>query len=139
MKKPKIRQPHGPEWFTQNAVAKMLRAKGWLVIRLVGLSWQYGLPDLMIFHKDFGMWFVEIKCEDHYRWTTHQRWRFPVLTEYGAGIWILTDATEEQYERLFKRPNLWDYMSEKDILTMEVVNDLIDELSDEEETFVIDN
>ena len=96
----------------------------------MGLAYQYGLPDLMAGHPRHGVRFIEIKQEDHYRWTIAQRWKFPVLMRFGFGVWVLTEATEEQYDRLFHPPNLWDYMKESDILDQQVVDDLIDSLEE---------
>ncbi len=130
MKKPKIRPAHGPEYGIQNDVVKMLRSKGWHIERLVGMAYQFGLPDLLIGHPQWGIRFVELKQEDHYRFTIRQRWKFPVLMRYGMGIWILTEATEEQYERLFHPPNLWDYMKKEEIIDQQVVDDIVDSLTE---------
>jgi len=113
MKPPKIRAAHGPEYKIQAEVTRFLRARGWHVERLVGGevrggAVQSGLPDLVIGHPRWGVRFVEIKNEASYEMTKAQKLKFPVLAKFGFGIWILTEATEEQYERLFKEPN-WRY------------------------------
>lgn len=133
MKRPKIKAAHGNEYYIQRDVVKMLHTQGWHVERLVGMAFQSGLPDLLAGHVKFGMRFVEIKQEEHYRWTNAQRWKLPILMKNGMGVWILTEATPAQYERLFAPPNLWDYMKESDILTKESIDELFAEIDIYEE------
>jgi hypothetical protein len=133
MDKPKIRKAHGPEYRIQREVVKFLRLYGWHVERLVGMEWQSGLPDLFICHKDYGLRFLEIKQEDHYRFTKAQKSKFPVLMDNGVGIWIMTEATEEQYQRLFKCPNLWDYLDRAACLEYEDnIDEWLDNINEEE-------
>ncbi len=131
MKKLNIRKKHGPEYHVQQDVVAFLRQRGWHVERLIGVALQSGLPDLFACHPKFGIRFIELKNEDHYGFTKAQKWKFPVLMQYGLGIWILTAANEEQYDRLFKEPNLWDYLETKDILTRDMLDDMFDELAEE--------
>jgi hypothetical protein len=35
---------------------------------------------------------------------------FPKLTGEGVGIWIMTAADKTEYDKVFKKPNLWVYM-----------------------------
>jgi hypothetical protein len=112
---------------------RFLRAKGWHVERLPGGAMrgggsQSGLPDLLVTHHQYGVRFIEVKQEVHYRFTTPQRWKFPLLDANGLGIWILTEASEAQYERLFKSPNLWDYMKKSEVITKDTIENFFDEL-----------
>ena len=34
---------------------------------------------------------------------------FPELCSHGSGVWVLTAATESEYEKLFKKFNWWQY------------------------------
>ena len=113
MKKPSIRAAHGPEFGIQREICRFLRDRGWHIERLIGNALQMGLPDLIIGHIKWGVRFVEVKNEGAYEMTKAQRLKFPVLAQYGFGIWILTEATEEQYQRLFKAPNWKDYWKPK--------------------------
>jgi hypothetical protein len=49
----------------------------------------------------------------------------------GCGIWILTEASEEQYDRLFKEPNLWDYLKYTDCHNIQELDDILSELTDD--------
>jgi hypothetical protein len=131
MDKPRIRKQHGPEYGIQRAIVKFLRLRGWHVERLIGMAWQSGLSDLLIFHKKYGVRLLEIKQEDHYRFTKAQKAKFPRLMEHGGGIWIMTAANEEQYQRLFKTPNLWDYLKKSDCPSEDEVDRWLKEIEDE--------
>jgi len=114
---PKIKG-EGPERGIQDAVIKMLQGKGWYVLETHGNMYQQGFPDLYTCKlPQRGMvdpgtsWmhgmqrWVEIKNPTAYRFTPAQLKVFPQLSAQGVGIWILTAATEYQYERLFHPPN----------------------------------
>ncbi len=109
MNKPRIRKAHGPEYGIQREVIRFLRTRGWHVERLVGFAWQYGLPDLLAVHPKFGLRFIEVKNPDEYTFTRAQRIKFPILDSFGMGIWIITGATDEEYDKLFGSPNWRDY------------------------------
>jgi hypothetical protein len=131
MDKPRIRKQHGPEYGIQRDIVKYLRARGWHVERLIGGAWQSGLSDLFICHKNFGVRFVEIKQEEHYRFTRAQKYKFPLLMKNGCGIWILTEASDEQYARLFQSPNLWDYLKLTDCPSNDEIDRWLQEIEDE--------
>jgi hypothetical protein len=126
----KIRKAHGPEYSIQKDVIRFLRQRGWHTERLVGVGIQFGLPDLFVTHKEYGIRFIEIKNEDKFGFTKAQKWKFPLLIKNGCGIWVLTDATEEQYDRLFKEPNLWDYLSPSDCASQETIDEMLKELEE---------
>ena len=109
MKPPKIRAAHGPEYGIQREIINFLRVRKWHVERIVGIGWQFGLPDLYIAHPQWGQRWLEVKNDGEYTFTKAQKIKFPILASFGVGIWIMTAATEEQYERLFKEPNWRDY------------------------------
>jgi hypothetical protein len=109
MDKPRIRKAHGPEYGIQRDIMRFLRLRGWHVERIIGVGWQFGLPDLYITHPKFGQRWLEVKNDGEYSFTRQQRRKFPILDAFGTGIWILTAATEEEYEKLFKMPNWKDY------------------------------
>lgn len=135
MKKPTIRKCHGLEYSIQSEIVKFLRVRGWHIERLAGGvmrggATQSGLPDLLICHVKYGVRFVEVKQEHHYRFTVAQKWKLPVLMDNGCGVWILTEATEEQYERLFKEPNLWDYLKPSERINKQTIENIFEELLD---------
>ena len=128
---PKLVKSH-PETKIQNSIRTFLEDRGWHVERLIGGGTigggvQTGLPDLFACHKKYGIRFIEIKYEDSYRFTKAQRWKFPLLISNGCGIWVLTDANNENYDRLFKPPNLWDYLDKSKILSEEVIDNILNE------------
>jgi len=131
MDKPKIRKAYGPEYGIQREIVHFLRERGWHVERLIGVAWQYGLTDLLAGHSKYGMRLIEVKQEEHYRFTRAQKIKFPVLMAHGFGIWILTEASETQYDRLFKEPNLWDYLKPEECPSYEALDDLLSELEEE--------
>jgi hypothetical protein len=126
----KARAKHGPEYGIQARIVQYLYERGWHVERIVGLGIQFGLPDLYITHPKWGQRWLEVKCPDHYTFTRHQKRKFPILDHYGTGIWILTAATDDEYQRLFKLPNWRDYWK-PEWGSSEIVEDGIDALLDE--------
>lgn len=100
----------GPEDKIQTACFKMFDVRGWLVKRITGNMYQSGLPDCWIAKKRYGQRWVEFKNPESFSFTPAQQEFFPMMLLQGVGIWILTAADEENYERLFKPSNLWQYM-----------------------------
>lgn len=133
----KKRSKHGPEYTIQRNVIRYLKERGWHIERIAGGvmqggAVQSGLPDLFVCHNKYGTRFVELKNESHFVFTTAQKWKFPLLMDNGCGIWILTEASDDQYKRLFAPPNLWDYLDRSDCLNQEALDDLLKELDDAE-------
>ena len=124
---PKLVKSH-PETKIQNSIRIYLEDRGWIVIRLIGVQFQSGLPDLLTGHPKYGIRFVEVKYADSYRFTKAQRWRLPELMKHGIGVWVLVGANEEEYDKLFQPPNLFDYLAEKDIITQSTIDDALLEL-----------
>ena len=106
----KIRQPkHGPEWHIQQRLIAFLETRGWLVERMIGNAFQTGIPDLFLSHPKWGQRWVDAKVEGHYSFTKAQKRKWPEWEKHGVGIWILTEANQEQYDKLFAPPNWRDY------------------------------
>jgi hypothetical protein len=99
------RPAHGPEWYIQRDVITFLRTRGWLVERMVGNAFQYGIPDLYCHHPKWGGRWVEIKNPGKYSFTREQKVKWPVWEKFGCGIWILTGANQQEYDKLFAPPN----------------------------------
>ncbi len=129
MKKPTIRNRHGPEHGIQKEICQFLRARGWLVQRMIGNALQYGVPDLYIAHSKWGQRWLECKNPQEWNFTQAQRINFPLWDSYNVGIWILTAATKEEYQKLFKVPNWRDYW--KNSWGKINVESLLKELDDE--------
>jgi len=109
----KIRQAkHGPEYYIQKDLVTMLRARGWYVERMIGNALQYGIPDIFVAHTKWGQRWIDVKQPKRYSFTKQQKQKWPVWESFGIGIWILTAATQEEYDKLFKPPNWRDYWKE---------------------------
>src|SRR4051794_19788032 len=98
----------GPEAEIQKRLVKYLEARSWLVKQTHGNLFQSGLPDLYCVHGQYGQRWIEVKNPKAYVFTPAQRDFFPKLNAVGIGIWILTDANEYEYQKLFAPAN-WHY------------------------------
>jgi len=98
-------QEHKLELHIQRKLVKFLRDRGWHVERMLANAYQVGCPDLYCFHREWGARWVEVKRPEGYSFTRAQRLKFPEWDRAGIGIWILTAATEEQYNLLLGPPN----------------------------------
>lgn len=103
----------GPEKIIQEKIEALLRAYGWYVIRTHGNMFQSGFPDDFACHSRYGQRWVEIK--DPLRkgdvFTPAQHETFPKLCANGSGVWVLTAATDAEYQKLFDRPNWYLYLN----------------------------
>lgn len=100
----------GPEALIQDALIAYLKQRDWFVKVLHGNMYQSGLPDLYAVKRRYGQRFIEVKNPKKFKFTSAQWEDFPRLVAEGVGIWVLTAATDEEYEKLFQPPNLWVYM-----------------------------
>ena len=94
-----------PEWYIQRDLKQFLRDRGWWVEQTHGNIYQTGLPDLFIARKDHGYRWIDVKVTGRYSFTNAQKIKWPILDSFGVGIWVLTAATQEQYDLLFEPPN----------------------------------
>jgi hypothetical protein len=106
------RKSKRPESRIQDMIILMLRGKGWFVKPTHGNMFQSGFPDLFCTHTRYGQRWIEVKLPDmkgsHF--TGAQLEDFPKLCANGSGVWILTAATELEYQKLFARPNWYQYL-----------------------------
>ena len=106
----RIKRPkHGPEWYIQRDLMAFMRIRGWLVERMTGNMYQKGIPDLYCFNRKWGERWVDVKNPGKYDFTDDQKRKWPVWDDAGRGIYILTAATQEEYDKLFGPPNMMDY------------------------------
>ena len=127
MKPLKLRKREGPEANIQRAFSTFLKTRGWMVERMVGNALQYGIPDLYIAHTAYGRRWVDLKNPGKYEFTKAQRIKWPQWESHGVGIWIITAATEVEYQKLFTFPNFRDYWKTK-YDTEKTVEELLDEI-----------
>lgn len=99
-----------PEDILQEKIMNMLTLKGWFVKSTHGNLYQKGLPDLFATHSKYGGRWIEVKVADSYCFTGAQLEDFPKICANGTGIWILVNDSEEEYQKLFKPYNWYQYM-----------------------------
>lgn len=102
-----------PEAVIQEALIEFLKIRDWYVKVTHGNAMQSGLPDLYCCHRKYGPRWIEVKNPLAYSFTEAQKSNFPVMAANGAGIWILTAATEEEYKKLFREANWYVYLLAK--------------------------
>jgi|GEM_PF-1903689 len=102
-----------PESQIQEELIEFLKARQWHVDTISADMFQNGLPDLFCAHEEHGTRWVEVKRRTGYTFTNYQSQRWPVWDEFRIGIWILTAATQEEYDKLFKPANWRDYWKEE--------------------------
>lgn len=110
-----------PEAKIQKDLITFLEARKWYVKVLHGNIFQAGMPDLFICKRDRGYRFIEVKQPIKYMFTASQMETFPKMTGAGVGIWVLTAATEHEYQKLGARPNWWTYCTDTKIRTKKEV------------------
>jgi hypothetical protein len=104
-----------PEEKIVDDITDYLLLRGWIVKRTHGSMFQSGFADLYATHSKYGGRWIEVKLPDMKgsKFTAAQLEWFPKFAANGTGIWILTAATETEYNKLFKPCNLWGYLLEK--------------------------
>jgi len=88
---------------------EFLRTRGWLVERMIGNAFQTGIPDLFCWHPKWGGRWIDVKNPERYSFTQSQKIKWPLWEKFKLGVWILTDATQEEYDKLFEPPNFRDF------------------------------
>lgn len=109
--KPRRTKKDGPEKKIQDEIRDFLKLRDWFTIKTHGNEYQSGLPDLYAMHHKYGTRWIEVKNPKQYQFTAAQLENFPKMVAHGAGIWILIEASESEYEKLFKPCNWWQYLS----------------------------
>lgn len=101
----RLRKTRKPESELQDQIVKLLKLHDWYVKETHGNMYQSGFPDIYACHKRYGSRWIEVKMPEGYSFTPAQIDTFPEFAAKGVGVWILTAATEEQYNLLFKPAN----------------------------------
>jgi hypothetical protein len=104
-----------PEKRIQKAIIDMLTLKGWFCLSTHGNAFQKGLPDIYATHPSYRQRWIEVKLPQMKgsKFTKAQTDTFAKLIAFGSPIWILTAATEEEYNKLFKPSNYHYYLALK--------------------------
>jgi hypothetical protein len=112
VKKPRFRGT--PEDTIQDRIISFLEDRGWLVEKMHGNAFQKGIPDLYCFNpllnrpEGLHRW-IDVKVKGRYKYTKDQCQKWPKWEEKNLGVWIMVDATEEEYAKLFEAPNFRQY------------------------------
>jgi len=99
-----------PEAKIQKAIIEYLKVRDWLVKSTHGNLYQHGLPDLYCAHSKYGQRWVEVKNPAGYRFTAAQLEFFPALASKNIGVWVLVEASDSEYKKLFGPPNWYTYL-----------------------------
>jgi hypothetical protein len=102
----------GPEADLQDRIIEYLESRGWYVKQTHGNMYQSGFPDLFCCHRRYGTRWVEVKLPGFKgsKFTAAQLEDFPKFCSNGAGVWILTEVSQLEYDKLFSKPNWWKYL-----------------------------
>ena len=124
----KFRSRHGPEWKIQQAFIEFLEIRKWIVEVTNGNIYQVGFPDLFLAHQKYGTRWVDCKNPKQYTFTPAQKIKWPLWHDYGVGIWIITAATNDEYDKLFGPPNWQSYWKDQWTEEAEARKTLIEDL-----------
>jgi len=132
MSEPKKPHFHSrPEAALQLKIIDLLEECGWIVEVMHGNVFQKGIPDLYLFHRQYGHKWVDVKLPKGSVLTKAQCQKWPKWEAAGIDIWIMKAATIEEYQKLFQPANwreMWKPRYDKYIRDVE---DILEELDDE--------
>jgi len=85
----------------------MLQVRGWLVRVMNASESTTGWPDLYATHYKYGPRFIEVKLPNMKgsSFTPAQLEWYPKMLAHGTKIWIMTGATQLEYDKIFKPEN----------------------------------
>jgi hypothetical protein len=106
----KAKKKGAPEDKIKTAIIHLLELRGWFCKVTHGNMYQSGFPDVYACHNMLGSRWIEVKNPGKYAFTAQQLVDFPQFVAHGVGIWVLVAATEEEYQKLFKPCNWWQYL-----------------------------
>jgi len=114
-KKPVFRSD--PEARLQKQIIDFLRDRGWHVRHTHGNAYQKGYPDLLCYNRSFTRteWGpyrpIDIKVKGQHKYTKAQCLEWPewMPEAGGPGVWIMMEASELEYRKLFQAPNMWEF------------------------------
>ena len=90
---------------TKNDLVKYLEIRGWLTQRMSADAFLKGFPDLFCADNKWGTRWVEVRRPENHTLNKAQRRRWALWDELRIGIWVLTAATQEEFNKLYKPPN----------------------------------
>lgn len=111
----------------------LLPARGWLVEKTHSTAFSSGWPDLFCWHPHFGLRWVDVKNPKAYRYTKAQIQTWPKWEAMGLGVWIMMEASEAEYQKLFQPPNFREFWRPSYDQYLLNVEDIIEEILDGDE------
>lgn len=99
-----------PELVIRTAIIDFLKLRDWYCMITHGSLYQSGFPDVYATHSRYGSRWIEVKNPKKYSFTPAQLECFPKLCANGSGVWVLTEATLAEYDKLFKPANWYTYL-----------------------------
>ena len=115
MKPKRIIVRNDPEKQLQNNICTFLRNRGWVCKPTHGGMFQAGFPDLWVSHTNYGGKWLEVKLPGMVGsvFTKAQIEWFPILTNNGTPIWIVTEASQSMLNMIttMKKGNFNEYFS----------------------------
>jgi hypothetical protein len=115
MDRPTIKSVAGPAEKLQESLRGFLELRGWLVLQLHGNQFQRGFPRFWASHQLYRQRWVHPKLDSRY--TAAQIECFPKISAFGSGIWVLGEATDDEYGKLWQPPNWTTHRGSGDIVT----------------------
>jgi hypothetical protein len=107
----KLRESNeGPEAKIQKAIVEYLENRGWTVKVTHGDALLNGIPDLYCVHPEHKQRWIEVKNPENYKFTPAQLRDFPIISQC-VGIWILVEASDAEYRKLWQPPNWHKYLT----------------------------
>lgn len=110
MQRKTIRSDVDREKVIQERIVKKLKDLGWLVKKTHGNAWQCGFPDLFAASIRYGVRWIETKRPDYQSFTEAQLRDFPLMSNNGAPIWVLTGEDDWEINKLFRHQNWHHYL-----------------------------
>lgn len=121
-----------PEAKIQAALVEFMEDRGWLIEVTHGNTYQQGIPDLWCFHPKYGYRWIDCKVKGRYSFTKAQKIKWPRWETFGVGIWILTAADDEEYDKLMAPPN-WRVYWKKSWGELPDIDELLASLWDDDD------
>lgn len=100
----------GPEAKMQEKLIRRLRGDEWFVKETHGNEFQSGFPDIFAAHRMLGARWIECKMPTGSRIEPTQFETFKRFGECRIGVWILTDYSDWEYNKLFGPANWHTYL-----------------------------
>ena len=114
---PKNFNPPESEASIEKRLHRALKLRDWYVKKTHGNYFQEGFPDTFACHQSYGYRWIETKRPKGFAFTDAQLREFPKFAAKKIGIWILTDDTDYEINKLFRPANWIFYLNVMKIIS----------------------